>query len=435
MTRYAKYKDSGVEWLGEVPAHWEIKKLKYIVDLTTDDAEVRHGDFQVALENIESWTGRYIETYNDYAGSGGAFEEDDLLFNKLRPYLAKVFHAKEPGTTVGELLVLRPKPEINSRFLFYRLVSRKFIDVVDGATYGAKMPRASWDFIGDLHIPLPSFNEQRARAVYLDRKTQQIDALIAKKRRLIELLREQRTAIINRAVTKGLDPNAPMRDSGIEWLGEVPAHWELRQLKHLCRFIGGGTPSKAIASFWSGSIPWVSPKDMKTDFLNDTIDHISQAAVEGSTMSIVGAGNVLLVVRSGILKHTIPVAINVIPVALNQDMKAMETDDCLLPEFLRYYISGNQKDLLLQWRKQGATVESIEQRYLADALIPLPSIDDQAIVTNFLEDKTEQIDALVVREQKLIDKLQELRASLISEVVTGKIDVRNAATVPEEVYA
>ena len=167
-------------------------------------------------------------------GVSNAFDADDVLFGKLRPYLAKAHHAQTSGICSSEFLVLRRK-SIEPRFLVYYLLNSAFINVVDSSTYGAKMPRASWDFIGNLLALVPPPDEQRRIAAFLDHETTKLDTLIAKKERLIELLQEKRTALISHAVTKGLDPNVPMKDSGLAWLGKIPMHWGMKRLK-FCLF-------------------------------------------------------------------------------------------------------------------------------------------------------------------------------------------------------
>ena len=226
--RYPRYRDSGVEWLGKVPTHWVVQPLKRHARLVTEKAG--HRENAVALENIESWTGRFIPTETEFEGDGIAFEVGDILFGKLRPYLAKAMVAGGPGEAVGDFLVIRPDSEVLPRFVWYQILGREFIAIVDGSTFGSKMPRASWDFVGVMPVPLPLVAEQAAITTFLDRETAKIDALVAEQRRLIELLKEKRQAVISQAVTKGLDPKVPMKDSGVEWLGKVPAHWAIAPL-------------------------------------------------------------------------------------------------------------------------------------------------------------------------------------------------------------
>lgn len=230
--RYERYRDSGALWLGDVPNHWVIQRVKFAATLINDKTEAAHAGLPyVGLENVESWTGKLVGTNKESAADGisNRFAARDVLFGKLRPYLAKVLEASGDGVCSSELLVLRPY-EVHSRYLLYLMLSRDFVNIVDSSTYGAKMPRASWDFIGNLSVPIPPSPEQQAIAAFLDRETGKIDALVEKKRRLIELLKEKRAALISHAVTKGLDPDVPMKDSGVEWLGMVPEHWDLRQL-------------------------------------------------------------------------------------------------------------------------------------------------------------------------------------------------------------
>lgn len=205
----AKMKDSGIEWLGEVPEDWEVVKLKYLVSINSNEETSNQNSevFKVALENIESETGRYLEssTENQFEGVGNNFVKGDVLFNKLRPYLSKVYLANCNGLSVGELLVLSPNSQINSEFLFYRLLSPSFIEVVNSSTYGAKMPRANWNFIGNLPIPVPNILVQ----VII---TKRLNEYLSKHDRILELsinqigkLKEYRQSIISEAVTGKVD--------------------------------------------------------------------------------------------------------------------------------------------------------------------------------------------------------------------------------------
>jgi type I restriction enzyme S subunit len=196
--------------------------------------------------------------------TGASFQRDDVLFNKLRPYLAKVYHAEFDGISSGELLCLRSSEKVFPRYLFYVLVSKGFIDTVDSETFGSKMPRADWEIVGRHPLPLPCVETQRRIAAFLDEKTARIDALITKKRVLLDRLAEKRLALITCAVTKGLNAAAPTKDSGIDWLGEIPAHWEIKRLRYVVRLLSGSTPTTSISEYWDGDVPWISPKDVST---------------------------------------------------------------------------------------------------------------------------------------------------------------------------
>ena len=213
------------------------------------------------------------------------------------------------------------------------------------------------------------------------------------------------------------------KDSGVEWLGQIPAHWEVKRLKFVVSFHGGGTPSKDNLNYWNGDIPWVSPKDMKAESITDTEDHITGDAVADSATRVIQPGAVLIVVRSGILRHSLPVAINIRPVALNQDMKALIPNRSLEASYLKYLIAGHQSTLLVQWRKEGATVESIEHEPLVNTSCPFPSPLEQKAITDFLDRETAKIDALVAKKERLIQLLQEKRTALISHAVTKGVDL------------
>jgi type I restriction enzyme S subunit len=209
------------------------------------------------------------------------------------------------------------------------------------------------------------------------------------------------------------------KPSGVEWLGEVPAHWALPKLKSIAEFSGGGTPSRDNLAYWNGDIPWVSPKDMKSERIVGAEESITEEGLSSSASILLPPGRVLMVVRSGILKHTIPVAINDTAVALNQDMKALTFDPtkCSNRFFFRW-VQGHNEQLLLAWAKQGATVESIEHTYLADTVIPLPDVAEQTRIAEFLDRETAKIDGLVAEQRRLMELLKEKRQAVISHAVT-----------------
>ena len=234
---YPAYKPSGVEWLGDVPAHWEIQRLKSVVSNIIDQTDKRSdGELYLALEHVQSWTGRYTEVSRDivFDSQVKRFHAGDVLFGKLRPYLAKVARPDCDGVCVGEFLVLRPHDGgMEQSYLEQLLRSMPVVSAINASTFGARMPRADWQFVGGMEQPLPPLSEQAAIVRYLDHADSRIQRYISAKERLIELLTEQKQAIINQAVTRGLDPNVPFKPSGVEWLDDVPVHWEVRRGKRL----------------------------------------------------------------------------------------------------------------------------------------------------------------------------------------------------------
>ncbi|MDS4027452.1 MAG: restriction endonuclease subunit S, partial [Candidatus Contendobacter sp.] len=286
-----------IQWFSQPPPGWISKRLKFVAPLRISRAAGSSEEPEyIGLENIESWTGRHVKIASadpigddeiKTLGTSSCFSEGDILFGKLRPYLAKALLAKQDGICSTEFLVLQPHANIDARFLLYILLCPEFIKLINSSTFGAKMPRANWDFIGAVHVPLPQIAVQRRIADYLDAETAQIDALVAEKERMLALLEEKRAALISRAVTRGLDPDVPLKPSGLEWLGDIPAHWEIRRLGFLFILQGGCTPSKANDEFWKGEIAWASSKDIKQQILTDTEDHVSDEAMDKTGLSLI----------------------------------------------------------------------------------------------------------------------------------------------------
>lgn len=216
-----------------------------------------------------------------------------------------------------------------------------------------------------------------------------------------------------------LPPYSSYKPTGIDWLGDVPEHWGVGRVGALFRLKSGGTPSTEVADYWDGGIPWVSAKDMKSLRIVDTEDHITPRAVAESATSLVPAGSVLIVARSGILKHTLPVAVTEREVAINQDIKGCLPDptriDCY---FFAYWVQGHQPSLLTLWRQQGATVESLDVEKVKTASLPVPPLPEQRAIADFLDRETAKIDMLVAKKRTLIERLKEKRTALISRTVT-----------------
>ena len=198
LDKSAPLKPSGIEWIGDIPSHWEIKKLKFLVSLIDNKTKDGHS---ISLENIESGTGKLIETENTYDGEGISFKENDLLFGKLRPYLAKVYLSALKGRALGDFYVMRANKGTNPNFLKFVLLSDWFIKIVDSSTYGTKMPRASWDFTGGMRTPLPPIFEQDCISSYLEIKCSEVDTFIIEKQNIIQKLDAYKKSLIFECVT------------------------------------------------------------------------------------------------------------------------------------------------------------------------------------------------------------------------------------------
>lgn len=429
---YPEYRDTGIEWLGEIPAHWEVRRLKFLAnDINQQKVEIGEDEVYLQLENIEGWTGRYTipeDTVSNFESTAKAFQPDDVLFGKLRPYLAKVIVSKHYGACVGELLVLRVRENtILPKFLALRLLTREFIDVVDASTYGAKMPRANWGFIGNLEIPFPPDpDEQRAITVFLDRQTAKIDALIAKKRELIAALHEKRSAIISHAVTKGLNPDAPMKDSGIEWLGEIPAGWDIIALKHALRnyeygisasLSGTGSYRVLTMGHVQDSKLLIPEEGCLTERPSLFLQHHDLVFNRTNSLELVG--------KVGIFE-----GVEADEISIASYLVRMQTNDRANPLYLNYLLNSGW---MLAEAKSRA-LPSINQANLnptryTNIKIPLPPRTEQETIISYLDHQVGEIDAVIMTAEATIERLQEYRSALISAAVTGRIDVRGKAGV------
>jgi type I restriction enzyme, S subunit len=212
--------------------------------------------------------------------------------------------------------------------------------------------------------------------------------------------------------------------SAVRWGIPAPSHWPRTRVKYVCRFAGGGTPDKGNVEYWNGEILWVSPKDMKSSEIIDTEDHITKAGLDSGAMKLVEAGAVLIVMRSGILRHSIPVAINRVPVTLNQDMRALIPAPVVEPRYLARLIEGHQRQFLNVWSKEGTTVESLESDLVADTEIAVPPLIQQRAIADYLDRETAQLDELVAAKERVLGLLAEKRRALITRAVTRGLDPR-----------
>ena len=420
---YQKYKNSGIERIGEIPEKWQMIKIKYLSPLISEKTEeTEKYEFRIALENIESFTGRLLGNSNPFK-TGNIFKKGDLLFNKLRPYLYKVVLAPKAGIAVTEILVLRPEKEIHNRFLFYRLISYDFIDIIDGSTYGAKMPRANWSFIGNLKIPLPSYKEQMIIASFLDEKLSNIDDLIVDKENIVGLLQEYRQALITEVVTKGLDPSVEMKESGIEWIGDIPIHWEIKKLKYVSqRVLTGSTPpTKEEKYFEEEEIDWYTPADLNENLrLYNSKRKIAKIAIEDGMAPLYEKYTVLLV---GIGATLGKIGIIEKFSSSNQQINAIIFKNDYNPYYGAYYLDSIIK--VIKSYSVATTLAILNQARTKDIIIlDLPKKEQNEIVDYIAKFENEIFESKRVLTNQ-IELLKEFRQSLISETVSGKIDVRN----------
>lgn len=423
FSAYPTYKNSGVDWLGEVPEHWNVRALKRLAEQITDKASA--SDFQVGLENIEGWTGRFIQSDAEFSGDGVAFRREDILFGKLRPYLAKVWLADQAGQAVGDFFVLRPCA-INGEFLHKFILTPTVIDNLNASTIGAKMPRVGWEDMAALAVTLPSRDEQTQIARFLDYETARIDALIEEQQRLIELLKEKRQAVISHAVTKGLDPTVSMKDSGVEWLGEVPAHWVISQLKfNTLEMQTGPFGSQLHAEdYVDGGIPLVNPAHMfDGEIIPDPQVSVDEVTWQRLKRHALTAGDIIFARRGELGRCAI--------VTNEQDGWLCGTGSLkarlnaqLDAEYAYLLITSKGAVAELSLESKGSTMENLNTETLGRIRLPLPPVSEQKAILEYVHEVSGQFGVLVDAAESGISLITERRSALISAAVTGKIDVR-----------
>ena len=421
-------------------AGFPTKRLKYLVALRRLRTPVNDGVRPwIGLEDIESGTGRLVNgagasgrpsapsVMDGNESPGTDFEPGDVLFGKLRPYLAKAWVAEFPGRCTTEALVMEPI-SIEPRFLRSVCLSPRFVGDVDASTFGSKMPRAEWDFIGNLPVPVPDPDTQKAIADYLDRETARLDALVAAKRRLLVLLAEKRRAIIARAVTRGLDPGVPLRDSGVPWLGEIPAHWDVWKIGHLASVGNGSTPRRDNTAYWAdGAIPWLNSSVVNQAEVTRAEQFVTARAVRECHFPVVSSGAVLIAI-TGQGKTRGQAVVLSMEATINQHLAFVQPDPSRMrPWFLRWALFAAYPFLRSISDDAGGTKGALTCEDVGNLRVPVPSPSEQAAILDHVAALTGRIDSLRAATEKTLSLIKERRAALIAAAVTGRLDVGSAS--------
>ena len=411
---------------------WDILRLKSVVELRTERISGNSTDEgYVGLENIEPWTGKLLltdlavatlEDDNEKKNIVGVFHEGDILFGKLRPYLAKAHFAKASGICSTELLVMTPNKDIYPQFLLRVILTHEFIDRVNAETFGVKMPRADWDTVANLNIPVPPLATQRAIASYLDRETAKIDAMIDAKGRLLGLLAEKRRALITHAVTRGLDPAAPMRDSGVPWIGAVPGHWEVPPV--FARYevvLGKMLDEKRISGTQLAS--YLRNADVQWHKINTTnLPQMDFDDIDKATYSL-HKGDVLICEGGEVGRTAIwegELAECYYQKALHRLRPVTPSDN---PYFFAYVMESAVGVGVFAAEGNRSTIQHLTAEKLRVFRFPAPPYLEQSRITAYIDAESTAIDRLCHTTQKSIEILHERRAALIAAAVTGQIDV------------
>ncbi|QEM10192.1 restriction endonuclease subunit S [Mucilaginibacter rubeus] len=430
MEKYSNYKDSSVDWIGDIPQYWDIKKVKFVGNVMPSNVDKKtvEGEQQIDLCN-------YVDVYkNDFITADMAFmtaTASDSQIEKFSLKAGDVIATKDSedptdiavpafvpkdiqGVICGyHLTLMRPDAnQLNGNFLFWLIKSTYYNQFFSTQANGITRYGIGTYSFKNVPIILPSINEQKHIAHYLNTKTAKIDKLISDKERLTELLNEECIAIINQAVTRGIDLNVPMKDSAIDWLGDVPRHWQVKRMKYLCDIGTGDKDTENRED--DGAYPFY--------VRSQTIERISSYSFDGEAILTAGDG-------VGVCKvwHYVDGKFD-----YHQRVYRMSDFKEVSGKYLYYYLKYNfEKEVKKLSAK--STVDSLRRPMFQNFLVSFGSITEQASIVNYVEAEEKRIENIIDKTKQEIELLKEYKTSLISEVVTGKVDVRNEV-IPETGY-
>lgn len=407
MERYESYKDSGIEWIGKIPSHWGIIPLKRIM-------QIRNGqDYKLYTDND-----RY-----PVIGSGGCFAycsrflyDGEALLLGRKGTIDKPLYIKGRFWVVDTMFYAVPKIALNVRYCYYQALTIPF----DKYSTSTALPSMTQTDLGYHIFCLPPFVEQQAIVAYLDKRCSEIDKAIATQQKRIALLQELKQSIITRAVTQGIHPDVPLKESGVEWIGKVPEHWEVMKTSLLYTNIGSGTtPSTSKQEYYEDDgFCWLQTGDLNDGYITDTSKKISKVAVKDYKLRFYPVGSIVIAMygatigKIGLLK---------IPTATNQAC-------CVLPysnkmnEMYAFYVCQIAKSQMLL-EAVGGGQPNISQDIIKKLKLPVPPLCEQQAIAVYLDGRCSEIDKAIATQQKRIALLQELRQSVIKEAITGKIKV------------
>ncbi|MDL1968195.1 MAG: restriction endonuclease subunit S [Deltaproteobacteria bacterium] len=445
MKPYPKYKDSGVEWIGEVPERWEVKKLKWLAKIRLSNIDKKSKERELTVELCN-----YVDVYyNDSITSKIEFmkatarqdqidilslEEGDILITKdsespddiaVPAYVPSSLH----GVVCGyHLAHIRPyEKHANGNYLFRSFSAYGISDQFEISANGVTRFGIGKQAIDNSVFLTPPLEEQTAIAAYLDRKTAQIDNLISKKQKLIELLKEERVATINQAVTKGLNPDAPMKDSGIEWLREIPAHWEVKKLKYVSIIISKGTTPSTIGKDITarGEIRFIKAENIENNNLKPKpaffVDEKTNDILKRSQLE---KYDILFVIAGATIGKVAVLTDEFLPANTNQAVSFIRLKPYVNVKFIWYWLQSSRINELTWLNAVQSAQPNLSMENLGNFCVTYPTGSQQDEIVFQIESETTKTDQIITKIKKQIDLLKEYRIALISNVVTGKIDVR-----------
>ncbi|MDA0148273.1 restriction endonuclease subunit S [Vibrio sp. LaRot3] len=446
---YPEYKETNLSWLGKVPSHWETVPLKHLANLnpkkSSVDKEMHHQDCsflpmdKLKLNSLKlDETKQVSEVFDGYT----YFEDGDVLLAKVTPCFENKNMAVARGLKNGlgfgssEIYVLRTNNKLHNQFLFYRLQEDAFMDIATAAMSGAGgLKRVPAEVINTYKAAFPEFEEQQKIANFLDHETAKIDTLITKQEKLIELLKEKRQAVISHAVTKGLNPDAPMKDSGVEWLGEVPEHWVVSKFAYLKTVLTDYTANGSFADLKANVEYKDSPSfarlvrltDLRVDLQNDNGVWIDEDSYKYLRKSALHGGEFLLanVGAYAGLFYQMPFNKGPASLAPNMFMAKFNTTQ-VKREFMAYV---GQSDGVASQLKLSATAASAQPKLNKDDFksvrFTFPCMGEQQEIIDYLNIELPKLDLLMSKQVRAIELMKERKTALISAAVTGKIDLRD----------
>lgn len=409
-------------------------RLKHIACLKTEAVADTPRPL-IALENLQSGTGTLVSEAalsNLVPPKVGAADVStgDVLFGKLRPYLAKAWVADRPARASTELLCLRPSVGIDSGWLGYVAVSAPFVDWAVATSDGTKMPRTSWERLGSFHLNVPSISAQRTTADYLDRETARIDALIMAKRRMLGVLKERWQTVMHDAVAGCLvKGKRGRRRAHLPWLEYLPAHWREAQLKLVAGLGTGHTPSRSRPEWWvDPTIPWVTTGEV-AQMRSDGIECITETREQISELGLANSSAELHPAETVVLCRTASAGYSAImgrDMATSQDFATWTCGPLIAPRFLLLCLRAMRQDLLGRLA-MGSTHKTIYMPDIESIMVPLPPVDEQMEIVAAVYHEQGALDTCADRLSEQIDLLQERRQALITAAVTGQLDIPEAA--------
>ena len=443
--RYPDYKDSGVEWLGEVPGHWATPPLylRYSVELgkMLDSSRITGDHLVPYLRNVDVQWGRI--NFDDLPEMD--IEESEYGRYTVAPGDLLVCEGGEVGRaaivpersgTIGfqkALHRLRALADDEHPAFMYFVLSWAALRGVFSQSGLSTIAHLTGEQLRKYRFPKPPIPEQVQIAAFLDRETGKIDTLVAEQQNLIALLKEKRQALISHAVTKGLDPDVPMKDSGVAWLGEVPAHWDVRPLKYAAKVGNGSTPNRDNPSYWmDGEYPWLNSSVANRDQVLEAEQFVTSLALQECHLPIIEPPAILVGITGQGRTRGMATTL-MIEATINQHLAFVKPIAASLDiRFLRRVFDMAYQHLRTESEEGGSTKGAITCDQISRLAVPTPDIGEQGAIANFLDQEVSKLNGLMNEAEIAVAFLQERRTALISAAVTGKIDVRHLAAASAE---